>query len=103
MQAEKRSQAFYQPIDSSITLGFAGPSTFMRLPIVSDARETDIPIFGVPWDGGTTNRPWPASRTRQSMRSVQYEPAVSRRDASFAVSMPRRVCARATERQLQRD
>jgi guanidinopropionase len=65
MQAEKRSQAFYQPIDSSITPRFAGPSTFMRLPMVSDARETDIAIFGVPWDGGTTNRPGPRHGPRQ--------------------------------------
>ncbi|HYA23007.1 MAG TPA: agmatinase [Terriglobales bacterium] len=37
----------------------------MRLPIVSDARETDIAIFGVPWDGGTTNRPGPRHGPRQ--------------------------------------
>jgi len=57
--------SFYQPIDSSITPRFAGPSTFMRLPIVSDARDTDIAIFGVPWDGGTTNRPGPRHGPRQ--------------------------------------
>lgn len=65
MQAEERSQVFYQPIDSIITPRFAGPSTFMRLPVISDARETDIAIFGVPWDGGTTNRPGPRHGPRQ--------------------------------------
>lgn len=65
MQAGERQCTFYQPIDSSITPRFAGPSTFMRLPIVSDAKETDIAIYGVPWDGGTTNRPGPRHAPRQ--------------------------------------
>jgi guanidinopropionase len=56
---------FYQPIDSSVTPRFAGPSTFMRLPAVSDPRETDIAIYGVPWDGGTTNRSGPRHGPRQ--------------------------------------
>ena len=60
-----RARESYQPIDSSITPRFAGPATFMRLPIVSDARETDIAIFGVPWDAGTTNRPGPRHGPRQ--------------------------------------
>jgi len=60
-----KGKPFYQPIDSIITPRFAGPSTFMRLPVVSDARETDIAIFGVPWDGGTTNRPGPRHGPRQ--------------------------------------
>jgi len=42
---EERPYEFYQPIDSSITPRFAGPATFMRLPIVSDARETDIAMI----------------------------------------------------------
>lgn len=65
MQGGERSRAFYQPIDSIVTPRFAGPSTFMRLPMVSDPRETDIAIFGVPWDGGTTNRPGPRHGPRQ--------------------------------------
>jgi len=64
MSAGERSST-YQPIDSSITPRFAGPSTFMRLPIVSGAHETDIAIYGVPWDGGTTNRPGPRHGPRQ--------------------------------------
>ena len=63
MPLEGRS--FYQPIDSSVIPRFAGPSTFMRLPVVSDVRETDIAIYGVPWDGGTTNRPGPRHGPRQ--------------------------------------
>ncbi|MSP67033.1 MAG: agmatinase [Alphaproteobacteria bacterium] len=36
---------------------FAGVATFMRLPQVSDPARLDIAILGVPFDGGTTNRP----------------------------------------------
>jgi len=40
----------YEPIDSGVTPRFAGHSTFMRLPVVSDPRQLDIAIVGVPWD-----------------------------------------------------
>jgi len=63
--AEGRSHALYEPVDSSLTPRFAGPATFMRLPVVSDPRQTDIAIFGVPWDGGTTYRPGPRHGPRQ--------------------------------------
>src|ERR1700737_5145453 len=55
----------YEPIDWGVTPRFAGHSTFMRLPVVSDPREVDIAIVGVPWDGGTTNRPGPRHGPRQ--------------------------------------
>jgi guanidinopropionase len=55
----------YQPIDSGVTPRFAGHSTFMRLPVLTDPREVDIAIVGVPWDGGTTNRPGPRHGPRQ--------------------------------------
>jgi guanidinopropionase len=55
----------YEPIDSGITPRFAGHSTFMRLPVVTHPRELDIAIAGVPWDGGTTNRPGPRHGPRQ--------------------------------------
>ena len=55
----------YEPIDSSVTPRFAGHSTFMRLPAVVDPIGLDIAIVGVPWDGGTTNRPGPRHGPRQ--------------------------------------
>src|SRR5580698_5741362 len=55
----------YEPIDSGVTPRFAGLSTFMRLPVIADPREVDIAIYGVPWDGGTTNRPGPRHGPRQ--------------------------------------
>src|SRR5262249_6123051 len=56
---------FFEPVDSISTPRFAGPATFMRLPVVSDPSLVDIAIFGVPWDGGTTNRPGPRHGPRQ--------------------------------------
>jgi guanidinopropionase len=55
----------YEPIDSGLTPRFAGHSTFMRLPVVADPHDLDIAIVGVPWDGGTTNRPGPRHGPRQ--------------------------------------
>lgn len=61
----------YQPLSGMVTPRFAGPSTFMRLPQVplEEAGEVDIGLIGVPWDGGTTNRPGPRHGPRQ-MRDV---------------------------------
>src|SRR5215208_4189371 len=51
------SLSFPQPLDGTRTPRFAGLSTFMRLPYEPDPAKLDIAILGVPWDGGTTNRP----------------------------------------------
>ncbi|CAM2191712.1 Guanidinopropionase [Paraburkholderia kururiensis] len=45
-----------QPVDAGLVPRFAGLSTFMRLPAVSNFADVDIALIGVPWDGGTTNR-----------------------------------------------
>jgi len=51
----------FLPISGFVLPRFAGIPTFMRLPHVplDDARidEVEIGLVGVPWDGGTTNRP----------------------------------------------
>lgn len=46
---------------------FAGIATFMRLPQipVDQADDVDIGLIGIPWDGGTTNRPGPRHGPRQ--------------------------------------
>ena len=36
---------------------YADIATFFRLPIIKDLKDLDYCICGVPWDGGTTNRP----------------------------------------------
>ena len=46
-----------QPISSMITPRFADVATFFRLPMIKDLNQLDYCLCGVPWDGGTTNRP----------------------------------------------
>ena len=47
----------YKPIPGMSIPRFAEVATFFRLPIEKDPSKVDIGIIGVPWDGGTTNRP----------------------------------------------
>jgi guanidinopropionase len=58
---------FNQPVSGLVTPRFGGIATFFRLPHVSleDAKDVDIGVVGIPWDGGTTNRPGPRHGPRQ--------------------------------------
>jgi len=58
---------FNQPMSGLITPRFAGVATWGRLPHVplEEAKDVDIGIVGIPWDGGTTNRPGPRHAPRQ--------------------------------------
>jgi guanidinopropionase len=62
---------FNQPVSGLVTPRFGGIATFMRLPHVAldEAAGIDIGLVGIPWDGGTTNRPGPRHGPRQ-MRDV---------------------------------
>lgn len=73
--------AFYRPRSGADLPRFAGIPTFMRLPHVDLAKataEVDIGLIGVPWDGGTTNRPGARHGPRQMrdlstmMRNVHH-------------------------------
>jgi len=57
----------YKPISGNDLPRFAGIATFMRLPYIApeEADEVDIGLIGVPWDGGTTNRPGARHGPRQ--------------------------------------
>lgn len=59
----------FQPIPGMETPRFAGMPTFMRLPHApldsALAGRADIAIVGVPFDGGTSNRPGPRHGPRQ--------------------------------------
>ena len=63
------SDSFFQPVSGFEVPRFAGVPTFMRLPHVPPGHErfgdVQIGIIGVPWDGGTTNRPGPRHGPRQ--------------------------------------
>jgi guanidinopropionase len=58
---------YNQPVSGLVTPRFGGIATFFRLPHlpVEEAKGVDIGITGVPWDGGTTNRPGPRHAPRQ--------------------------------------
>lgn len=58
---------FNQPVSGLATPRFGGIATFMRLPHVTldEAKDIDIGLVGIPWDGGTTNRPGPRHAPRQ--------------------------------------
>jgi guanidinopropionase len=55
------NDSFFQPVSGFDSPRFAGVPTFMRLPMVGADHprlaDVQIGLVGVPWDGGTTNRP----------------------------------------------
>lgn len=59
----------FQPISGFDLPRFAGVPTFMRLPLADEGsqlrKDTDIGLVGIPWDGGTTNRPGARHGPRQ--------------------------------------
>lgn len=60
---------FFQPISAIDLPRFAGVPSFMRLPYLTpkDAEyaQVQMGLIGIPWDGGTTNRPGPRHGPRQ--------------------------------------
>ncbi len=59
----------FLPVSGMISPRFAGVSTFMRLPFVELGSplgaQVNVGFVGVPWDGGTTNRPGARHGPRQ--------------------------------------
>lgn len=59
----------FTPITGTEMPRYAGPATLMRLPLIlpgdTDWDHVQIGLFGVPWDGGTTNRPGARQGPRQ--------------------------------------
>lgn len=64
----------FQPLDSGKVPRFAGPSTFMRLPMARP-DQVDIALVGIPFDGGTTNR----TGARHGPREVRNQSSLVRR------------------------
>ena len=46
-----------KPLPGQTIPRFADIATFFRLPVIKDLNKLDYCICGIPWDGGTTNRP----------------------------------------------
>ncbi|NVO55631.1 agmatinase [Rhodobacteraceae bacterium B1Z28] len=63
------SKDFFQPVSAMELARFAGVPTFMRLPNLTPDHpryhEVQMGLVGVPWDGGTTNRPGARHGPRQ--------------------------------------
>ena len=47
------------PADALVYPRFSGIATFMRLPHITSAKELDIALIGIPYDGGATYRSGP--------------------------------------------
>jgi len=65
----KAKRPFFEPVSGAVLPRFAGVPSFMRLPAMDFSHdridEVDIGLIGVPWDGGTTNRPGARHGPRQ--------------------------------------
>jgi agmatinase len=70
----KVSKPHPQPVDALVYPRFTGIATFMRLPHVTDAKDLDIALIGIPYDGGTTYRAGP----RFGPRHVREQSAIIR-------------------------
>jgi len=80
------TRTFNQPISGMDVPRYAGPVTFMRLPqmTLEAARDIDIGLIGVPWDGGTTNRPG----ARHGPRQMREMSAMMRRVHHVSLKSP---------------
>jgi guanidinopropionase len=67
--------ALFEPIDAALVPRFAGVPSFMRLPFITDPSLVDVALVGVPFDGGTTNRPG----TRHGPREIRNQSSLMRR------------------------
>jgi len=57
----RKINPFFQPVSAIDLPRYAGVATFMRLPYLTsddpNYEAVELGLVGVPWDGGTTNRP----------------------------------------------
>ena len=74
----------YKPIEGMSIPRFADIASFFRLPIEKDPSKIDIGIIGVPWDGGTTNRPG----ARHGPREVRSASSLVRLYHPVSLSIP---------------
>ncbi len=81
---------FNQPMSGLITPRFGGIATWGRLPHVTleEAKDVDIGIIGIPWDGGTTNRPGP----RHAPRQMRDQSSMVRRMHQLTQVVPYDLC-----------
>src|SRR5271156_4853162 len=74
--------ALFEPIDAALVPRFAGIPSFMRLPVLTDPSLVDVALVGVPFDGGTTNRPG----ARHGPREIRNQSSLMRRINANGIS-----------------
>jgi guanidinopropionase len=79
---------FPQPISGMAMPRFGEVPSFMRLPIERDPARLDIALVGVPFDGGTTNRPG----TRHGPREIRNMSSLMRRVHHVSRVAPYELC-----------
>src|SRR5436853_4384914 len=77
-----------EPLSGLVMPRFGEVATFMRLPIERDQAKLDIAIVGVPWDGGTTNRPG----ARHGPREIRNMSTLMRRVHHASLVAPYELC-----------
>lgn len=82
------SDKFPEPLSGLIVPRFGEIASFMRLPIERDPVRLDIALVGVPWDGGTTNRPG----ARHGPRQIRDMSALMRRVHHVSLVAPYELC-----------
>jgi guanidinopropionase len=81
-------EKFPEPLSGMVVPRFGEVATFMRLPIERDPAKLDIALCGVPWDGGTTNRPG----ARHGPRAIRDASALMRRVHHVSRVAPYELC-----------
>src|SRR5215467_5554191 len=79
---------FPEPLSGMQVPRFGEVATFMRLPIERDPKKLDIALVGVPWDGGTTNRPG----ARHGPREIRNMSTLMRRVHHVSKVAPYELC-----------
>jgi guanidinopropionase len=82
------SNPFPEPLSGKVVPRFGEVATFMRLPVERDPAKLDIALVGVPWDGGTTNRPG----ARHGPRAIRDASTLMRRVHHVSLVSPYELC-----------
>lgn len=77
-----------EPLSGMVVPRFGEIATFMRLPVERDPKRLDIALVGVPWDGGTTNRPG----ARHGPRDIRSMSTLMRRVHHASLVAPYELC-----------
>ena len=77
-----------QPISGMVMPRFGEVPSFMRLPVERDPAKLDIALCGVPFDGGTTNRPG----ARHGPREIRNMSSFMRRVHHVSKTAPYQLC-----------